>query len=205
MPTTRRSSGGGRSAGKQATLSFNHRVTKSVPKSGKSLVSAQPAVQSPLAKHVVHAEADVKDEAVEEEKKVQVMVEEKEEEEEREEEEKLEEQREKTEAELRADKITARQIGLYWRGIEGERRTRRLHQQDLSLAEKILRYWDVSSQYGPCVGVSRLKRWQRADRLGLNPPVEVLAVLMQEEAKDTKGVERAHIDDILNSTAVGAS
>ncbi|KAI0440962.1 DNA polymerase delta, subunit 4-domain-containing protein [Xylaria telfairii] len=188
MPTTRRSSGGGRPSGKQATLSFNHRVTKSVPKSAKDLVST-PA-QSPLAKHVVHAERDVKDEAdVDVEEKVQVV----------------EPEREKSEAELRADKITERQISKYWRNIESERRTKRLHQEDLSLAEKILRYWDVSSQYGPCVGVSRLKRWQRADRLGLSPPVEVLAVLMQEQTKETKGIERAHMDEILNSTAIGAS
>ncbi|KAH8160473.1 hypothetical protein CIB48_g7771 [Xylaria polymorpha] len=186
MPATRRSSGGGRPSGKQATLSFNHRVTKSVPKSAKNLVST-PA-QSPLAKHVIHAEPDVKDEADVEEK-VQVV----------------EPVQEKTEAELRADEITDRQISRYWRNVESERRTKRLHQEDLSLAEKILRYWDVSSQYGPCVGVTRLKRWQRADRLGLNPPVEVLAVLMQEETKETKGIERAHMDDILNSTAVGAS
>ncbi len=52
----------------------------------------------------------------------------------------------------------------------------------------------------PCVGISRMKRWQRADRLGLNPPVEVLAVLVKEEGKGTKGIERAHMDEILNST-----
>ncbi|KAI0452608.1 DNA polymerase delta, subunit 4-domain-containing protein [Xylaria acuta] len=192
MPTTRRSSGGGRPSGKQATLSFNHRVTKSVPKSAKDLVST-PA-KSPLAKHVTHAEPDVKDEAdAEVEEKVQVEAPKQ-----------GEPVREKTKAELRADKVTDKQIDQYWHNIESERRTKRLHQENLSLAEKILRYWDVSSQYGPCVGINRLKRWQRADRLGLNPPVEVLAVLMQEEAKDTKGIERAHMDDILNSTAVGA-
>lgn len=49
-----------------------------------------------------------------------------------------------------------------------------------------------------------MKRWQRADKLGLNPPVEVLAVLMKEEKKGTKDVEMAHMDYILNSTAVGA-
>ncbi|KAI1354231.1 hypothetical protein F5Y01DRAFT_25977 [Xylaria sp. FL0043] len=193
MPTTRRSSGGGRPAAKQATLSFNHRVTKSMPKSAKNL-----SAKSPLAKHVINAEPEVKDEvdatsAVEE--KVQV------------EEPKQaapEPVREKTEAELRAEKITDRQISQYWRDIEGERRTKRLHQEDLSLAEKILRYWDVSSQYGPCVGITRLKRWQRADKLGLNPPVEVLAVLMREEGKGTKGIEKAYMDNILNSTAVGA-
>jgi DNA polymerase delta subunit 4 len=46
-----------------------------------------------------------------------------------------------------------------------------------------------------------MKRWQRADRLGLNPPFEVLAVLMHEEEKGTKGIEKAHMDVILNSAA----
>ncbi|KAF2964810.1 hypothetical protein GQX73_g8780 [Xylaria multiplex] len=192
MPTTRRSSGGGRpSASKQSTLSFNHRVTKSVPKSIKNLTSA-PA-KSPLATHVILAEPDIKDEADVHVEKVRV-----------EEPEQVEPEREKTEAELRADKITDRQISQYWRNIESERRTKRLHQEDLNLAEKVLRYWDVSSQYGPCVGMSRLKRWQRADKLGLNPPVEVLAVLMREEDKGRRGTSTAYMDNILNSTAVGA-
>lgn len=30
-----------------------------------------------------------------------------------------------------------------------------------------------SYEYGPCVGVSRLDRWERAYALGLNPPPEV--------------------------------
>ncbi|KAI1156544.1 hypothetical protein F4825DRAFT_403088 [Nemania diffusa] len=135
MPVTRRSSGGGR----QATLSFNHRVTKSVPKSAKDLSST--TAPSPLATHVIHAEPDVKDEAdTDVEEKVQV-----------EEPKEVVPEREKTEAELRADKITDRRISQYWRNIENERRTKRLHQKDLSLAEKILRYWDVSSQYGVCI------------------------------------------------------
>jgi DNA polymerase delta, subunit 4 len=28
-------------------------------------------------------------------------------------------------------------------------------------------------EYGPCVGVTRLERWERAAALGLNPPPEV--------------------------------
>ncbi|KAK5631335.1 hypothetical protein RRF57_007049 [Xylaria bambusicola] len=212
MPTTRRSTGGGRPTGKQATLSFNHRVTKSVPKSVKNVSSTH--AKSPLAKHVINVEPDVKDEAedevaAEEEAQVEVAPE-----------------REKTEAELRADEISDRHISQYWRDIENERRTKRLHQEDLSLAEKILRYWDVSSQYGvsvccafiifirdeilmtffkPCVGITRLKRWHRADKLGLNPPVEVLAVLMREEEKGTKGSEKAYMDNILNSTTNGGA
>ncbi len=29
-------------------------------------------------------------------------------------------------------------------------------------------------EYGPCVGVTRLERWERAAALGLNPPPEVI-------------------------------
>lgn len=49
-----------------------------------------------------------------------------------------------------------------------------------------------------------MKRWQRAERLGLNPPIEVLAVLLKEEKKGHAS-ERAHLDELMNSTAVGAS
>jgi DNA polymerase delta subunit 4 len=45
-----------------------------------------------------------------------------------------------------------------------------------------------------------MKRWERAERLGLNPPLEVLAVLLKEGSKGTKGIEKAHLDEILNST-----
>lgn len=49
-----------------------------------------------------------------------------------------------------------------------------------------------------------MKRWYRADRLGLNPPIEVLAVLLREDGKGTKDVEIAQMDQILNLTVVEA-
>lgn len=39
----------------------------------------------------------------------------------------------------------------------------------------ILRVFDMTSAYGPCVGMSRLQRWERAKKWGLNPPEEVSA------------------------------
>ncbi len=52
----------------------------------------------------------------------------------------------------------------------------------------------------PCVGIARLKRWQRAHRLGLGPPLEVLAVLLREqEGKDKSAVQWSHVDQLLNS------
>ncbi|KAI1780843.1 DNA polymerase delta, subunit 4-domain-containing protein [Hypoxylon cercidicola] len=206
MPTTRRSSGNAarRANGRQATLSFNHRVTKPAPKSTKDLVSSKPATQSPLAKHVSSAQP----ESADEEERVK-----KEEEDAEEAKVKVEEEPKfqagpepesevKSEAELRAEDISGRQIDQYWKKLERERKAKRVHQEDLTQAEKVLRYWDVSSQYGPCVGISRMKRWKRAEKLGLNPPLEVLAVLLKEESE---GVEMAHMDDILNSTAIGAA
>lgn len=49
-----------------------------------------------------------------------------------------------------------------------------------------------------------MKRWQRAERLGLNPPIEVLAVLLKEEAKGNSDVEKAAIDKLMNATFVEA-
>lgn len=55
-----------------------------------------------------------------------------------------------------------------------------VHQKDLPLHEKILRHFDLSGQYGSCIGITRLARWKRANGLGLEPPLEVLAVLIRE-------------------------
>jgi len=75
-----------------------------------------------------------------------------------------------------------------------------VHQEDLSVEEKILRLFDVSSQYGPCIGIARMKRWNRANKLELAPPIEVLAVLLKEEEKGNDKIERAHIDELMSST-----
>ncbi|CAI5494792.1 unnamed protein product [Closterium sp. Naga37s-1] len=37
-------------------------------------------------------------------------------------------------------------------------------------AERALHLFDMDMAFGPCTGLSRLERWQRASRLGLNPP-----------------------------------
>ncbi|EKD14679.1 uncharacterized protein L3040_000202 [Drepanopeziza brunnea f. sp. 'multigermtubi'] len=104
--------------------------------------------------------------------------------------------------EQRAAKVTDAQIKRYWRQRESERVTRRVHQEALGVEEKILRLWDVSSQFGPAIGMARMKRWVRANKLGLNPPIEVLAVLLREEGKGNKDIERAHVDELMSSKFV---
>ncbi|KAF6844124.1 DNA polymerase delta subunit 4 [Colletotrichum musicola] len=194
MPTTRRSTGGARArAGPgrgQSTISFSHKVSKPVPKDQKKAALTSAVERADVAKkredeqQVDEIQLD-ESEAKEEEVKEKVFV--------------------KSEAAIRAEKISDTQINKYWKSIEAERIAPRVHQQDASLAEKVLRYFDVSSQYGPCIGMQRMKRWERAERLGLHPPIEVLAVLLKEGKKGTVNIERAHMDELMNSTAVGSA
>lgn len=54
----------------------------------------------------------------------------------------------------------------------------------------------------PCTGIARLKRWKRAQRLDLDPPIEVLAVLLKEqEGKEKFAVQKSYVDELLNSKA----
>ena len=43
--------------------------------------------------------------------------------------------------------------------------------------EQMLRDFDLKEKFGPCVGPTRLQRWQRAERWGLEPPPEVRTLL----------------------------
>ncbi len=44
-----------------------------------------------------------------------------------------------------------------------------------------------------------MKRWQRAHRLGLEPPIEVLAVLLKEQETDDIKTERSRVDELMSS------
>lgn len=46
-----------------------------------------------------------------------------------------------------------------------------------AVAERTLRLFDLDTAYGPCACISRRERWERAERLGLSPPAEVLSLL----------------------------
>lgn len=130
----------------------------------------------------------------------------------------------KREAEEKAGKVSDAQVKRYWKGKEDERIAPRVHQRGLGVDEKILRHFDLSSQYGvslgllalrslatgwvadhhvsggqPCIGIPRMKRWKRAENLGLKPPVEVLAVLLKEEKSGNGKAERAFMEGLLTS------
>ncbi|KAG6191325.1 hypothetical protein E4U27_004656 [Claviceps purpurea] len=200
MPTTRRSIARTGSTKGQSTISFTNKVTKPVAKNVKSVVATpKPAT----------VDIPERTKPIEEKTKEDVNKDEDEAEHEHEEESQQQAPRLETvppiisETETRAGKLTDAHINKYWKSIERQRKASRVHQQGISVNEKVLRYFDVSSQYGPCIGIDRTKRWNRAERLGLNPPVEVLAVLLKEHKKPNDEVEMAQMDSILNSIAVG--
>uniref|UniRef100_A0A3Q0S9P5 DNA polymerase delta 4, accessory subunit n=1 Tax=Amphilophus citrinellus TaxID=61819 RepID=A0A3Q0S9P5_AMPCI len=45
-----------------------------------------------------------------------------------------------------------------------------------------LRQFDLDWRFGPCTGISRLQRWERAKLHGLNPPEEIRDLLLQTHA-----------------------
>merc|ERR1711998_814285 len=44
-------------------------------------------------------------------------------------------------------------------------------------SQQILHEFDLAMKYGPCVGLTRTERWDRAHKLGMNPPENVKQML----------------------------
>jgi DNA polymerase delta subunit 4 len=124
------------SARGQSTISFAHRVTKNVHQD-KDLKKdgLAPALKNLDAEELSQPPVKVDDVVVDEPQIAEPEPE-------------AEPEVVKTDEELRAEKVSEAGIKTYWKGIEAERKHPRLHQQDLSVHEKVLRYFDVSSQYG---------------------------------------------------------
>lgn len=54
---------------------------------------------------------------------------------------------------------------------------------DYDQNEDVLRQFDMNMVYGPCIGMNRLDRWNRANKLGLNPPKEVESALKSDKVR----------------------
>ena len=130
MTATRRSrnSSGPAPKGSQKTLSFGHKVTKAGTPSAKD-TKAKAHTLNPKTIDVGHVDSEA---AVLEQARIEV--------------ESI--KRERTAEEERASKVTDAQIRRYWREREAERKAPRVHQEGVTLEEKILRLFDMSSQFG---------------------------------------------------------
>lgn len=49
---------------------------------------------------------------------------------------------------------------------------------------KELSKFDLTLKYGPCVGLTRIERWERAKNLGLEPPPRVYELLQRVSGDD---------------------
>ncbi|KPV71654.1 uncharacterized protein RHOBADRAFT_47609 [Rhodotorula graminis WP1] len=58
-----------------------------------------------------------------------------------------------------------------------------IHADEMDDIEIILRVFDAEEEYGPCSRISRLERFERAQKLGLNPDPEIGEILRSEDAK----------------------
>ncbi|KAF8838994.1 hypothetical protein BDN67DRAFT_970727 [Paxillus ammoniavirescens] len=59
--------------------------------------------------------------------------------------------------------------------------TQPIHGEGQNKIHQMLRFFDMSFEFGPCIGMTRLERWERAEAFGLNPPVEVREILLTKE------------------------
>lgn len=59
-----------------------------------------------------------------------------------------------------------------------------IHEVNMSIVDKVLRQFDLNRDFGPAAGLTRLARWDRANKLGKNPPDLLRELLV--EVSDTK-------------------
>ncbi|KAI5813346.1 DNA polymerase delta, subunit 4-domain-containing protein [Pyronema omphalodes] len=182
---------------RQSTLSFNSKVTKPARTSSKKLdgkatktkarTITAPVFRDSQDSDVVEIEPPKtsvkKNEVI---KNEVIPVKEKEEDKEQE---KNTGRGKKEEEKIVAPKISEARITAYYTAILSSRLLAPVHQSELSATEKILRNFDLSSQYGPCIGISRVARWRRAEGLGLKPPMEVLAVALEKDAEKMAAID----------------
>lgn len=123
MPPTRRSrtSGGPALKGAQSTLSFNSSKISKTTSKEKAYTLPEKAIID--VGHVTSEPAVIQQAKVE----IKSL---------------------KSAEEERANQVTEAQIKKYWRECEKARTAPRVHQDALDMAEKILRLFDMSSQYG---------------------------------------------------------
>lgn len=197
MPPKRRTSGNAPKT-QQSTLAF-HGAANKVTKAGtRAPIGKKNVISEPVAKDVIKVDIDEPEtgkEAAKEAAPTTVeagIIEQAEQE-------VVAQQIAPTPEEDAARKITDARIKKYWNTTGGKSEKLRVHQTELSTNEKILRQFDMSGQYGPCTGIARLKRWKRAHRLDLEPPIEVLAVLLKElQGANKLSIQRSHVDELLN-------
>ncbi|KAK9376887.1 DNA polymerase delta, subunit 4-domain-containing protein [Lipomyces chichibuensis] len=68
-----------------------------------------------------------------------------------------------------------------------------IHQQGVSTVLRILKNFDLTAAYGPTVGMTRLQRWHRAEKMGLKPPEVVYKILISKEGKSMDELREGYL------------
>ncbi|KAK9480022.1 DNA polymerase delta, subunit 4-domain-containing protein [Lipomyces japonicus] len=68
-----------------------------------------------------------------------------------------------------------------------------IHQEGVTVVERILKHFDLTEQYGPTVGMTRLQRWQRASKLGLSPPEIVHEILISRDGRENDNLKQGYL------------
>ncbi|URE10431.1 DNA polymerase delta, subunit 4 [Musa troglodytarum] len=55
--------------------------------------------------------------------------------------------------------------------------------------EERLRQFDMDMRYGPCIGLTRLQRWERASSMGLQPPADLRNLLSRASGPKSPDLE----------------
>lgn len=64
------------------------------------------------------------------------------------------------------------------------RKMKRPSVEEIQGAIEVLRQFDMTLRFGPCVGMSRRRRWERAVRFSLNPPETVIGILDDQDLQE---------------------
>ncbi|KZV81731.1 DNA polymerase delta, subunit 4 [Exidia glandulosa HHB12029] len=75
---------------------------------------------------------------------------------------------------------------LAWANAKTEKKST-IHSKSQNKIDHILRVFDNSHEYGPCVGLTRMQRWERAQNMGMDPPQEIRDILLTRQgAEETR-------------------
>ncbi|AOW01912.1 YALI0B18920p [Yarrowia lipolytica CLIB122] len=72
-----------------------------------------------------------------------------------------------------------------------------VHPEEVNNCEKILKNFDFTVDFGPVVGLTRLERWERANKLGLNPPAVVKKILETKQGETEDVYKQSYLYDQL--------
>ncbi|GAA5881137.1 hypothetical protein JCM16303_004813 [Sporobolomyces ruberrimus] len=71
-----------------------------------------------------------------------------------------------------------------------------IHREDMDDIETILLQFDHEESFGPCSRISRLERFERAEKLGLNPDPEIGDILRSNEGRNRKEYKESVFADL---------